>query len=134
MESRSEFTAAQQKAEAVARLFGDSAPGPLQGERLQDYRVRLVSQYQKHSKPFKDANLSRINDPATLTGVENQIFADASAALRDPSTFKPGELRAIVSVDASGRPITRYIGHAGACWDVFNQGVRHVTRFMTPGR
>jgi hypothetical protein len=134
MEDRSQFTAAQAKAQAVAQMFGDSAPGPLQGERLQDYRVRLVSQYQKHSCTFKDANLGRIGDPATLTGVENQIFADAAAALHDPSTFAPGELRPIVTRDQSGREITRYIGHEGACWDRFHQGVRHVRRFVTPGR
>ena len=50
MESRSEFTAAQSKADRVARAFGDSAEPPLQGESLLGYRVRLASQFQKHSK------------------------------------------------------------------------------------
>jgi len=134
MEDRTQFTAAQAKADAVARLFGDSAPGPLQGERLMDYRVRLVSQYQKHSRTFKDANLARIGDAATLTGVENQIYADTAAALHDPNTFGPDELRPVVTMDAAGRPITRYLGRDGACWDRFNPPIRHVTRIMTPGR
>jgi hypothetical protein len=134
MEDRSQFTAAQAKAHAVAQMYGDSAPANLQGERLQDYRVRLVSQYQKHSRTFKDANLARIGDAATLTAVENQIYADAAAALHDPSTFRPGELRAVVMMDGANRPITKYIGHEGACWDQFNPPVRHVRRFNTAGR
>jgi hypothetical protein len=124
MEDRTQFTAAQQKADSVYRMFGDSAPASLQGERLHDYRVRLVSQYQKHSKSFKNAKLSLIDDPATMTALENQIYADAAAALSDPSTFQPGELRAVVTMDSANRPITRYIGDPNSCWDRFNPPIR----------
>jgi hypothetical protein len=134
MEDRTQFTAAQQKADAVARLFGDSAPGPLNGEGLIDYRVRLATPYQKHSKSFKDAKLSLITDPATLAALENQIFADARAALHDPATFRPGELRAVVVMDGANRPITKYIGDPNACWDQFNPPIRHVRRINVPGR
>jgi hypothetical protein len=133
MESRSEFTEAQKKAHAVAQMYGDSAPGPLNGEGLQNYRVRLVSQYQKHSRTFKDSNLARIGDPVALTGIENSIYADAAAALNDPNTFRPGELRAVISLDGANRPITKYVGDPNACWDIFNPPYRHVRRFLTPG-
>jgi len=133
MEDRSQFTAAQQKAQAVAQMYGDSAPGPLQGERLIDYRARLATPFQRHSKSFKNAKLSLITDPATLTALEDQIFADAMQALHDPATFKPGELRAVVHNDGAGRPITKYIGDPNACWDQFNPPIRHVRRIMVPG-
>jgi hypothetical protein len=135
MENRSEFTAAQQKAAAVYQMFGDSAPASLQGERLSDYRVRLVSKFQQHSRVFKDANLARIAaaDAVTLTALEDAIYADAAAALHDPATFQPGELRRVVTRDPSGREITKYVGDPNACWDQFNPPIRYVRKFMVPG-
>jgi hypothetical protein len=134
MEDRSQFTAAQAKADRVAQMYGDSAPGPLNGEGLQDYRCRLARTFQSHSKQFKGADLSKIGDSHALGAIEDSIYADAMGALHDPSSYKPGQLRAIVSADASGRPITKYVGHAGACWDRFNAPIRHVTRIGAPGR
>jgi hypothetical protein len=130
-----EFRQAQAKADVVAHAYGDAAaPAPLAGERLHDYRVRLLSKYQVHSKAFRDSNLYKIGDPTALSGVEDCIYNDAMAALRDPSTFGPGELRAIKSKDATGREITRYHGDPNACWDRFNPPIKYVRRFSTSGR
>jgi hypothetical protein len=131
MESVSEIRATQAKADAVYKMFGEAAPGNLQGERLMDYRIRLLSRFQKHSKVYKDSNLCRIGDAAAMTAVENQIYTDAAGALRDPATFKPGEMRPVVRRDQTGREITSYIGQDGACWDRFNPPIRHVRRFVT---
>lgn len=134
--SRSDFTAAQIKCDRVAHAFGDSAPPPLAGERLHDYRARLASLYQRFSKSFKNANLSRVGDPVALSAVEDAIYNDALAEAKHPTSasLKPGELRAVVTLDAANRPITRYVGGDGACWNQFNPPVRHVQRFNTSGR
>jgi hypothetical protein len=132
MEDRSQFTAAQAKADRVFRAYGDSAPAALNGESLSDYRCRLARTFQSHSKQFKSADLSKLGDAHVLTAIEDAIYADASAALHDPATFKAGELRPIITRDPSGREITKYIGHDGACWDQFNPPIRHVRRINTP--
>jgi hypothetical protein len=135
-EMRSEFVAAQSRADSVMRAIGDAAGAPsfMNGERLIDYRARLLKPLQKHSAKFRNVDLSKVGDPVALSVVEDSIFADAVAALRDPATFQPGEMRAVVTVDPSGRPITRYVGHPSACWDRFAPGVRHITRFNTAAR
>jgi hypothetical protein len=88
----------------------------------------------KHSKQFKGANLAKVHDPNAFEVVEQQIYADAMSEATHPTTFRPGELRAVATPDASGRTITRYFGDPGACWSQFNPPVRHVRRFMTPSR
>jgi hypothetical protein len=129
-----EFVHAQARANAVAQAFGDSAPPPLIGESLQDYRVRLASPYLMHSKTLRGANLAKIHDPNAFNAIEEQVFADAMAEATNPSTFKPGELRRIERADASGRVITRYAGDPNACWDQFNPPIRYVKRLCVPGR
>jgi hypothetical protein len=132
-ESRGEFVKAQARADAVAHAFGDSAPPPLAGEQLRDYRVRLLAPYLKHSK-FKDSNLAKVNDPNAFEFVEDHIYADAASEAVHPTTgFRPGEMRGVVTMDAANRPLTRYVGDADACWSQFNPPIRHVRRFMTPG-
>lgn len=130
------FTAAFEKAHKVAKAFGDSTDSLLpvsNSELLIHYRGRLASKYQRYSKQFKDADLSRILDAAAMTGVEDSIFADAMRAVNDPANYKPGELRALHTRDPSGREITKYVGHEGACWAQFAPPIRHVRRILTPG-
>jgi hypothetical protein len=131
MSDRSEFVAAQLKADRVAKIYGDSAPPALSGESLLSYRARLASQFQMHSKAYKDSNLYKIGDPIALSAVEDQIYADATREATHPTTYQPGQLRAVVTNDSSGRPVTRYYGDPNACWDQFNLGVRYVRRFIT---
>jgi hypothetical protein len=133
MDSAKDFIDAQAKADRVFRAYGDSAPAALNGESLNDYRCRLARTFQSHSKQFKSADLSKLGDAHVLTAIEDAIYADASAALHDPATFKAGELRPIITRDPSGREITKYIGQDGACWDQFNPPIRHVRRIITPG-
>jgi hypothetical protein len=135
MEDRSQFTAAQAKADRVARAYGDAdgAPPFMNGESRRGYRIRLLSPFLKHSKVYKDVDPNNVQDETAFTAMEDAIYADAAVALRDPATFKPGELRAIVTRDQSGREITKYIGQDGACWDRFNPPIRHVGRFNVPG-
>jgi hypothetical protein len=129
-----EFVNAQARAHAVARAFGDSAPPPLVGESLHDYRARLASPYLKHSKALQGANLAKIHDPNAFNAIEDQVYTDAAREAMHPTSFRPGELRAIATPDASGRVITRYVGDPNACWDQFNPGIRYIRRLCVPGR
>lgn len=126
-ESRSEFVAAQAKANRVAQLFGDEAPPFLNGETLLAYRQRLARPFQVHSKAFKEVDLSKCGCPNALTVFENQIYLDASTAVLSGATAGPGQLVPIVTMDASNRPITRYVSSDdGACWDRHNPPPRIV--------
>jgi hypothetical protein len=135
-EMRSEFVAAQSRADSVMRAIGDAAGAPsfMNGERLIDYRARLLKPLQKHSAKFRNVDLSKVGDPVALSVVEDSIFADAVAALRDPATFRSGEMRAIQETDQSGRVITRYVGHPNACWDQFRPPIRYVRQILTAAR
>jgi hypothetical protein len=128
-----EFRQAQAKADSVFRAIGDSAGAPpfMSGERLLDYRCRLLAPLQKFSAQFKSSNLYRVGDPTALSAIEDSIYNDAMTALRDPRNYGPGELRAIKRQDATGRELTSYVGHEGSCWDQFNQQPRYVTKFNT---
>jgi hypothetical protein len=134
--SRSDFAAAQIKANRVANAYGDSAPAPLVGESLLDYRARLASMYKKYSGAFKNSDLHKIGDPSAMTGIEDTIYNDAMSEARHPTaaSLAPGQLRAITTMDASNRPITRYYGESSACWDQFNAPYRYVRGFNVAGK
>ena len=131
--SHAEFSAAQLRADFCYRAFGDAAPPPMRGETVLEYRARLATKFQQHSKLFKDAKLANLGCPHALTAIENEIYSDAVGALNSGATAAPGQLVPIVKMDSSGRPVTRYVSNGdGACWDQFNQKVRYITRFMVP--
>jgi hypothetical protein len=134
--SRSDFAAAQIKANRVANAYGDSAPAPLVGESLLDYRARLATQYKRFSKAFQNSDLHKIGDASAMSGIEDAIYNDAMTEATHPTaaSLKPGQLRAITTMDASNRPITRYAGDISAFMDQFNPPHRYITRFNTPGR
>jgi hypothetical protein len=133
MSSQSDFAAAQIKANRVANAYGDSAPPPLAGERLLDYRARLATQYKRFSKAFQNSDLHKIGDASAMSGIEDAIYNDAMTEARHPTSASvaPGQLRAITTMDASNRPITRYHGDISAFMDQFNAPHRYITRFMT---
>jgi hypothetical protein len=135
MDSRKDFIDAQAAAEPTYRLFGDSAPPPMQGEPRPDYEARLVHPYQQFSKSFKGADLAKIGCPITRRALAAQIHSDAAAALHSGATVPAGELRGIVTMDGANRPITHYVSSdSGACWNKFAPPIRYVTRFNTAGR
>jgi hypothetical protein len=89
----------------------------------------------KHSAKLKNANLAKIHDTNALDVIEQQIYLDAAReAVHPTGGFRPGELRAIVTMDAANRPVTRYVGDQNACWSQFNPPIRHVRRFHTAAR
>jgi hypothetical protein len=131
-----DFISAQTRAESVYQAFGDSAPPPLAGETAHSYRQRLVQGVQQHSPQYRNVNLAGCN-PSILNGFEDAIYNDAQAHASDSSRFRPGQMHPIVINDGAGRPITKYIGHQGACWDQFCPPTRFaregLASFKTPG-
>jgi hypothetical protein len=131
-EMRSEFVAAQSRADSAYRAIGDAAGAPpfMNSERLHGYRCRLLKPLQPRSTKFKDSDLTKIHDPSAFDAIEAQVYADAAGA----SMRNEGPLHAVTTLDAAGRPITKYFGSAGSCWDRFNPPIKYIRRFNTSGR
>jgi hypothetical protein len=92
--------------------------------------------YQKYSGAFKNSDLHKIGDASAMSGIEDAIYNDAMSEARHPTaaSLAPGQLRAITTLDASNRPVTRYHGDIAAFMDQFNPPFRYVRRLNTPGR
>lgn len=110
---RAKIADAQMKADSVARAFGDSAPHPTLGESCLAYRRRLVGKFKEHSPAWKSIDLAAISDSA-LDVVEQQVFADAQAAARNPATVTGDTLREIKSTGPGGHQISTFIGPISA--------------------
>ena len=132
---RRAFAGAQEKADAAFSAFGDSAPPPMAGESLLDYRLRLLGKLQDHSPVWKGRELGRIaRADATLVDVaEQQIYADAVRAADQPADLKPGEMREVVRRDAAGRPVSTFKGKTSFVRQFTVPG-RRVANFARPSR
>lgn len=130
--TRVRFTQSQQSAERVVQAFGDSAGAPrwLNGERLDEYRRRLLTPHKAHSVQWKDVDISAFSDKA-LDVVETQIYADALRAATSPASVVAGQLRMSVKQDETGRRIRSFHGDPEACWAPFKLPTRAVAGFQT---
>ena len=124
-----EYITAQQKADAAYRAVGcDGAPGHLLGEGLTDYRHRLLRGVQSKSATWKNVSLPRAQD--ALDAIEPQILKDAVSSLTDNGNYAKGELKAVVSLDQTGRRITKFYGDNSVTWGPFQpRQISYVTGF-----
>jgi hypothetical protein len=133
---RAKFIAARDRADAVVRAYGDAegAPPPVAGERLLDYRARLLAPFQKYSERFKTVNLAKIQDAIAFGSLENEIYADAMKALRSGVDVPAGGLRAIITRDATGLArFKEYVASdPGACWNQFKRPTQFVRAWRNP--
>lgn len=120
-----EYARVQARADSVAQALGESAPRWLDGETLPQYRKRLLAPLQKHSAEWRDVNLARA-DEDLLRLAESKIFADAQREASAPTSLRPGELVERVSVDRTGRRVSKFFGDPEVVWGVFKQPSRHV--------
>ena len=109
-EQSAEFAKAQKKADDVEQAYGDSAPRPLQGESLIAYRQRLLSRHIPRSERWKDAAISSIADSATLSKIEEQVYADSMAAAAQCVGVADGVLIPFTRDMGTGRKITEFRG------------------------
>jgi hypothetical protein len=105
---RAKIADAQMKGDSLARAFGDSAPAPTLGESCLAYRRRLVGKFKEHSPAWKSVDMAAISD-AALDVVEQQVFADAQTASRNPATVTGG-LREIKRTGPGGHQISEFVG------------------------
>ena len=117
-DDREQMARAQARADSVYQMFGENASAPIAGETPIAYRRRLAAKLQKHSKAFKDAQLSGLTGDA-FDAVESIIYADAQTAAKSPVMGNSGRLIPITRQDAAGRTITTYEGDIGAFTNQF---------------
>lgn len=127
------YADAQVRADRVYAAFGDHAPRPVIGETLIAYRRRLAKKFQVHSPTYKDINLGAIADAALLSVAENQIYADAAIASRNPIDIADGALIEIKRTDATGRQISEFRGTPHAWMAPFKAQCRRVSAINKGG-
>lgn len=104
---------AQARADAVYAMHGAQAPRALVGESLLEYRRRLAKGVQAHSPMWRSIDLGSLPE-AALDVAAATIYADAVTAARNPVDLPEGQLRPVVTRDATGRQITSFYGEPAA--------------------
>lgn len=132
-EERSGFGEAQARANSVYRLNGKQAPPVMAGEKLFDYRRRLLAPLLKDSAQFAKINLAATNLDI-LDAIEPVVLADAAAAARDVSKIPGGQMRKTERRDATGRTITEWHGSWMASQPVPPISLRRVRPELMAGR
>ena len=130
-----EFASVQARADRIYGVWGQSAPRPMHGEQLNDYRRRLLRPYQHHSAPFAKANLKVLAvDDAAFNHAEAEIWKVASDAVRDPSSVAYGVLRESTETKG-GHTYVRFYGATSSWMDQFRPtyGRRRVKRIIERG-
>ena len=131
VENRTAFAEAQERAEKAYLAWGLGANAPLQGERLRDYRIRLLRPLLKHSKQFAKSSLESVTDAAAFDAVEQAVYADSISASSAPSSVPVGQLRMVTKRLSSGHTINEFVGEPQAWMDRFAANRRYVTRINT---
>jgi hypothetical protein len=124
---------AQLRCDAVASMYGRSAPKPMDGERVRNYRVRLLRPYQHNSSDYKDLTTEELRSlsPKVFDAVERRIYADATAASASPEVA-PGHLHMVRRTDEAGRTHVTWYGLPRSWMQAFMPPTRRVSQFHTP--
>lgn len=132
---RAALASAQSRCDSVASLFGSSAPRPMAGEEVLNYRVRLANAFKGYSKNVKDIDLNELaaSSPKAFANLEAEIYNDATAYASSPSSVPQCAMREIVKRDQSGREIREFVGDPGAWMNRFMSPPMKVVRFKEPG-
>ncbi len=123
-ETQDFFAAVQARADSVYSKLGKSAPRPMDGEKLGNYRRRLLVPLQGFCAPFKHTDLKVVAvDNASLEPVERAIYTAAADEAINPKSVPLGTLREITE-SRGGHSYARFYGQPKA-W---------MSAFMPPGR
>jgi|SRR6185437_6698800 len=117
------FAEAQMRFDSAYQAWNlGQAPRYLNGETLNDYRVRLASKIKQHSKIYKDSNLGLlVADSAAFSVIENAIINDAVEASCSNITLG-APLRMQESRNESGHIVRKFVGDAAVTWAPFMGG------------
>ena len=128
-EEDAKYADAQARCESIMASFGKRASAPLQGERYNSYRVRLLKGLQAHSDSYKDIDLASITDVKLLDLAEKKIYEDSAIAARSGSTIPTGQLVEITEQDSAGRMVKKFKGCVGAWLDEFKSPSQRAMQF-----
>jgi hypothetical protein len=106
------LAASQARADSVYGKFGDRAPAPMMGETETAYDVRLARGLQKHSKAWKDEDLTLLAR-TSATAFENAvagIYNDALSASATIVSHDGGVLMPFTETSPTGHRVTTYRG------------------------
>lgn len=130
---RREFIRHQAEADEVCRALDmPAAPPPLDGETLPHYRQRVLKPLKKYSEAWRNADLP--GNETVLDVAEKQILAAARREAVAPSSVPPGELVERVTVDSTGRRISRFYGDPAVTWGPFQIPPKLVIGFGGAGK
>jgi colicin import membrane protein len=106
------FVDAQAQADSVYSMLGSAAPAPMAAETFDDYRVRLMRGLQRHSRDFKDSNLTAVAraDSVAFDAIADRILSDAKKFAGTSGAVADGQLRAHETRSSGGHHITTYTG------------------------
>jgi len=117
---------AQARADSVLSLKNEAAPRSLDGESPMTYRKRLLGSLLRYSPTWKNLDLRTITDSSVLSGIEQTVYANSVAALKDPTnrSGEDGELIERKEKDQAGREISNFYSSRGpSVWlDQFRGG------------
>jgi hypothetical protein len=135
---REQMAHIQSRADSVSRaLLCQDAPAPMQGERVSDYRRRMLRPFLSYSAPFRNVDLNAVDDGPIFDGMERVIFDDAMAAATDKVALNAsavGHLRKVVKRDDAGRNIVEYFGTPRMWMEQFCSPARRLVRINTGSR
>lgn len=117
---------------AYQAVTGRPASNPLPGESPIAYRKRMADGLRKFSAKFKEERVDSLSG-AAFDIVEQQIYADAAVAAKQPENLPAGRLRAVTRND-SGHVVTEYTGDTKAAWRNFSKGAVLGIRLKEPAR
>lgn len=132
------FADFQSKADAVATMFGQRAPRPNSGERLDAYKRRAVSPWRSLSPTYKNVDLMvlAVADSIAFDAAVDDILKHADAEGRRPTRVPLGFLAERVE-QRGGHTYTRFYGAPKSWMNEFmptGKKVRTIRQMATDGR
>jgi len=128
------LSSVQSRYDSLCMQWGTQAERPLDGERVRQYRERLLRPWMKYHTEWKDTDISRL-DRDTFRTVEAQVIDAAREASRNPPVL-PGTLHEIMLRDtpSPGHTTKRFVG-SPMCW-MIKAGARPgvYAKLKTPGQ
>jgi hypothetical protein len=105
---------AQARFDSLCNMHGMQCPPPLMGEKIANYRRRMLRDHQRHSPEFARVDLDTLHGPA-LDAAERIIARDSAEASKNPSVPR-GMLREVTRRLDDGLHIEKVFFGSPAVW------------------
>ena len=131
LDEQRKINTAEQWDQAVFRPHNMPTPRYLEGEKLDQYRKRLIDK----ARPLVSADLQHVKtDDIFGTGLddyEKRFLEFATAETVRPTNVPEGQLKQVTRHDASGRPYYEWFGSPRAWLDTFAAPKRRLIGIRT---